>query len=103
MNVPIYLWTRLGKVQYPRWRRVPVRVALISSHGVSAQEQVILYTLLLRMRYGYDASPSGLLVYTAADSLHTGKPETMPRTCFSVCGVPPTEDAVRLFTCHRPS
>lgn len=33
----------------------------------------MLYTLLLRMRYGHDASASGLLVYTAADGLHTGK------------------------------
>lgn len=34
----------------------------------------MLYTLLLRMRYGNDASTSGLLVYTSPDGLHTGKP-----------------------------
>ncbi len=33
----------------------------------------MLYTLLLRMRYGHDASVSGLLVYTAPDTLHTGE------------------------------
>lgn len=38
------------------------------------REQVMLYTLLLRMRYGNDASTSGLLVYTSPDGLHTGKP-----------------------------
>lgn len=40
---------------------------------VWGDDQVMLYTLLLRMRYGHDASTSGLLVYTAADGLHTGK------------------------------
>ncbi|CAN0100817.1 unnamed protein product, partial [Ectocarpus sp. 12 AP-2014] len=39
-----------------------------SSHRA---QQVMLYTLLLRMRYGHDASTRGLLVYTAADGLHT--------------------------------
>lgn len=60
------------------WQRTPIdRVCPRPPRPhVSGQEQVILYTLLLRMRYGYDASANGLLVYTAADSLHTGEPET---------------------------
>lgn len=59
----------------------PVDAACPASPGLarvfSGQAQVILYTLLLRMRYGYDASANGLLVYTAADILHTGKPESV--------------------------
>lgn len=46
----------------------------VSSSCPCRREQVMLYTLLLRMRYGSDASTSGLLVYTSADGLHTGKP-----------------------------
>lgn len=34
--------------------------------------QVMLYTLLLRMRYGVEASTSGLLVYTSGQGVHTG-------------------------------
>ncbi|CAM9546458.1 unnamed protein product, partial [Laminaria digitata] len=39
----------------------------------SHRAQVMLYTLLLRMRYGNEASTSGILVYTSPDGLHTGK------------------------------
>lgn len=54
------------------------RLLILPSISVAPRDetQVMLYTLLLRMRYGNQASKSGLLVYTSPDGLHTGKPST---------------------------
>eukprot|EP00903_Cladosiphon_okamuranus_P020313 g18638.t1 len=50
----------------------------IGDANSSHRAQVMLYTLLLRMRYGHDASANGLLVYTAADVLHTELVKPLP-------------------------
>lgn len=58
---------------------------VLSSVCVFGQAQVMLYTLLLRMRYGNEASTSGILVYTSPDGLHTGKTASLQKEICPGC------------------
>ncbi|CAM9911505.1 unnamed protein product [Pylaiella littoralis] len=73
MDATVEAVVRTGGVAPPSLV-MPVEVKTgkrIGEANSSHRAQVMLYTLLLRMRYGHEASTSGLLVYTAADALHT--------------------------------
>ncbi|CAM9654540.1 unnamed protein product, partial [Choristocarpus tenellus] len=65
------------------WERVVMAVELKTGKRIgdaysSHRAQVMLYTLLLRIRYGEGASSGGLLVYTSHEGLQTGEIRILP-------------------------